>query len=237
MVHSEGIPHQRSKCQPPWHSDGEWMCNSPNRHCSLVTATRKEPKSAMAISWRTDCLPSGLVKPSCEHAGGTLCKLISVPTWSPPLFLLPRVSSPMEGQSLVLEAKFKTLAQPQSCPEAAAQRCTWRQRVLSELWAWDLTRSLCGRCSDNPLFSANNHSECLLMCNYVYDKEKEDTNEDHILQLLLTVSFYCPNSSVFPLSLQNSFQGPLQKSAASVIDYLRQIINLFGYAWNLLVVN
>lgn len=62
-------------------------------------------------------LPSGLVKPCCKHAG-ILCKLISIPIWSlPPLFLFPHVSSPTGGQGLVLEAKCKTLPQPQSCSE------------------------------------------------------------------------------------------------------------------------
>lgn len=84
-------------------------------------------------------LPSDLVKPCCKRTGtGVLCKLISFPTWSPPSILLPHVSSSTGGQSLVLEAKFKTLPRPQSYSEIAALRSRCRQGVsknsVPETW-------------------------------------------------------------------------------------------------------
>lgn len=116
MVHSERIPNQRSKCQLPWNSDGEWMCNSPNRHCGILSPL---PGRSQREPWPyTEEQPAIWPCKAMLQTHRHLCKLISIPIWSlPPLFLFPHVSSPMGGQGLVLEAKCKTLPQPQSCSE------------------------------------------------------------------------------------------------------------------------
>lgn len=109
MVHSERIPKQRCKCQPPWNPDGKWMCNSPNRHCGILSPLPGRSQESHGHRLE-DSLRSGLVKRCCKCTGMV---------WFPPQLGVLYSSSHhvsaapfLGGHSLMLEAKFKTLLQP-----------------------------------------------------------------------------------------------------------------------------
>lgn len=70
MVHSERIPIQRSKCQLPWNSDGEWMCNSVNRHCGILSplAGRSQGKPWPYIGERSSVWPCKAMLQMHGHA-------------------------------------------------------------------------------------------------------------------------------------------------------------------------